>query len=252
MKSTIEKSAVNTYAHNSNTAILEVDVHNHILPYLDNGPENMEMAISLCEDLVKRGFKKCITTPHIMAGYYNNTEELIVIKCKMLNQALEENDVPLQVEYGAEYYLDEHFLGMLSSTEKPITLGRNNNYVLFETSFVEQFNKVIQAVDHFRNMGYRPVLAHPERYVYLDTENGRFEKLQNMGVLFQVNINSLSGYYSKQAKLKVEHLIKHDMVSFLGSNVHKDIEAESLDYAMTNPYFRLALESGRLLNNTLF
>lgn len=252
MKSIIEKAVIKSYATNSNELTLDVDVHNHILPYLDNGPENMETAIDLCQELVKRGFKKSITTPHIMAGFYNNTEEAIKLKCKMLKQALAEQAINLEVDYGAEYYMDQHFYDLLSSSEKPITLGRNNNYVLFETSFVEQFDNVVKTVDHCRNMGYRPVLAHPERYVYLDIENGRFEKLQNMGVLFQANINSLTGYYSKQAKNKVEYLIKHDMVSFMGSNVHKSIEVESLDYSMTNPYFRLAVQSGRLLNKTLF
>lgn len=251
MRSIIEKSTSKISSGEKRVSELTVDMHNHILPALDDGSENMEIAVHLARGLAKKGFKKIFATPHIMAGFYNNDEEKILKKVDMLRQNLQEENIDLFVDYAAEYYLDESFIKMIENEQKPITIGRNTNFVLIETSFVESYHKLTTAVENLLNFGYRPVLAHPERYIYLDQSNGRYEKLQNLGVLFQLNTNSLGGYYSQQTKKKAEYLVEHDMVSFLGTNCHNDIQLESLDYAITNPYYRLALSSSRLLNNAL-
>lgn len=251
MRSVIEQSTSRRPSKSSESKLLTIDMHSHILPSLDDGSENMEVALSLAKGMYKRGYKKIIVSPHIMKGYYNNDEEKIRLKVKMLAGNLENEGVDLKVDYAAEYYLDQHFMAFLHSNQKPITIGRNTNFVLIETSFVEQFQTLLSCIDALLNIGYRPVLAHPERYIYLEESNNRFEKLQNLGVLFQVNINSLAGYYSKQAKLKAEHLIQRDMVSFLGTNCHNEIQLQTLDYAIINPFYQLALSSSRLLNNAL-
>lgn len=251
MRSIIEKSTSKIKPGEKLKSELTVDMHNHLLPALDDGSENMEIAILLAKGLVERGYEKIFATPHIMNGFYNNDEEKILRKVSMLRQNLKEENIDLLLDYAAEYYLDDHFLAQLEKEIKPITIGRNTNFVLIETSFVENFNKLTNALESLINLGYRPVLAHPERYIYLEEANKRYDRLQNMGVLFQVNINSLGGYYSQQTKKKAEFLIEHDMVSFLGTNCHNDVQLQSLDYAITNPYYQLALSSSRLLNNAL-
>lgn len=251
MRTIIEKSTSNIKSSFKRSAELTVDMHNHILPALDDGSENMEVAVHLAKGMAKRGFIKVFATPHIMSGFYNNDEEKIKQKVKLLQQNLKEEHINLEIDYAAEYYLDRQFIEGLEKEVSPITIGRNTNFVLIETSFVENYNILNNAVDKLLNLGYRPVLAHPERYIYLDKSNRRYEKLQDLGVLFQVNINSLSGYYSQQTKKKAEFLIENDMVSFLGTNCHNDIQLQSLDYAYTNPFYQLALSSSRLLNNAL-
>ncbi|SOE22695.1 Tyrosine-protein phosphatase YwqE [Spirosomataceae bacterium TFI 002] len=251
MRTIIEKSTLNLKSTTKNVSVLTVDMHNHILPSLDDGSENMEIALHLAAGMVKKGFKKVFATPHIMPGFYNNDEEKILRKVNMLRQNLKDENIHLEIDYAAEYYVDENFIKLMDTGIKPITIGRHTNFVLIETSFVESFQNVLKAVEKLLNMGYKPVLAHPERYIYLDETNRRCEKLQNLGVLFQLNINSLGGYYSQQTKKKAEYMVEHDLVSFLGTNIHNDIQLQSLDYATSSPYYHLALKSSRLLNYAL-
>jgi tyrosine-protein phosphatase YwqE len=251
MKYIIERSTTVLNPEEKRTSKLLVDMHCHILPSLDDGSENMEVALQLAKGMVKKGFKKVFATPHIMNGFYNNKEESIIEKVELFRLNLKAENIDLIIDYAAEYYLDEKFFLSLSTGHKPITLGRNSNYVLLETSFVEDFNNLLKAVDKLLTLGYSPILAHPERYIYLDESNKRCEKLQDMGVLFQVNINSLGGYYSKSSKKKAEYLVQNDFVSFLGTNCHNEIQLESLDYAIVNPFYHKALNSTRLLNKVL-
>jgi protein-tyrosine phosphatase len=218
---------------------LGVDMHSHILPGLDDGSESMEKSLELVQAMKDLGYRKLIMTPHIMSDFYKNTPEGIRERLQMLREAIKEAGIEMELDCAAEYYLDEGLLDKLDSDEPLLTFG--DNYLLFETSFLNEPLNLRDAIFKMRSKGYKPVLAHPERYTYFYGKFDELAELWNQGVLFQPNLNSLTGYYSAGAKTIAERLIDHGMVDFLGTDVHGLKHIESLKRALTSKYLKKAL-----------
>jgi protein-tyrosine phosphatase len=229
---------------------LTVDVHSHILPSIDDGAENLDISIEMLREFKKLGYQKVITTPHVMRGYYNNSVEEIKESLTLVREAIIENQIDIEIEAAAEYYLDESFLDRIERSEHLLTFDSEKKYLLFETSFIGYPPFLIEAVVKLKNKGYTPVLAHPERYTYLQRDLETLYRLHNLGVLFQVNTNSLTGFYSKQAQAFAEWMIERSMASFLGSDCHNLTQLENLKTAMKSPHYQMAIKQN-LLNNSL-
>jgi len=227
---------------------LFVDMHSHLIPGIDDGSKTMEESIALIRELVKLGYKKIITTPHIMGDFFKNSKETILPGLTALKEKLKEQNIDISIEAAAEYYLDEWFIEKLERGEQLMTFG--NNYVLFETSFLNEPAQLHQAIFLMRSSGYIPILAHPERYLYLYNDFSAFQKIYQMDVLFQINLNSLTGYYSKQAKLFAEKLIDNKMVDFVGTDCHGQRHIDVLQQVKKSGYYK-KLQHLNLLNNTL-
>ena len=227
---------------------IKVDMHSHLLPGIDDGSPNMEESISLIKEFSALGYQKLITTPHIMSDFYRNTPEIILGKLKEVQKAILEAGIDIQLEAAAEYYLDEGLMRKLETNEELLTFG--DRYLLFETSFMNPSAYLSQAVFAMQSQGYKPVLAHPERYVYLHNKYSELLSIREKGVLLQVNINSLSGYYSKSCQKVAEQLIEDGMVAFLGSDCHGKRHLESLAGALKSPVTKQAYQNN-LLNNLL-
>ena len=147
---------------------LMVDMHSHILPGIDDGAQTPEESIELIKKMMELGIKKIIATPHIMADYYKNTAETINASLEILKAELKKQDIEgITVEAAAEHYFDESFEGRIDD-RKLMTMG--NNYVLFEFSFISKPHNVVPVIQKLRELGYKPILAHPERYPYMDVE----------------------------------------------------------------------------------
>ena len=203
-------------------AWLGADMHSHLLPGLDDGAETVEHALELLRALRELGFRKLIMTPHIMGDFYKNTPESIRTALEQLRAAAAAaglNDVEL--DCAAEYYLDEFLGHKLADGTEMLTFGGDKRYLLFETSYMNEPLNLFETIFELKAQGYRPVLAHPERYTYLYGRFGEIEKLrQDHGVLLQVNLNSLAGYYSPAAKKVAEQLIEGGLVDFVGTDTH--------------------------------
>src|SRR5688572_30468129 len=197
---------------------LKADMHSHLLPGLDDGAENLEQSLELVEKMVGFGYEKLIMTPHIMGDFYKNTPEGIHEKLGLLQKAVSEKGWNIQLACAAEYYLDEWFVERLKNNDKLLTFG--DNYLLFETSYINEPRVLSEAIFAMQSAGYKPVLAHPERYTYLYGKFDDLVKLKELGVLMQINLNSLSGYYSEGAKRVAEKLIDAKMVDMAGSDAH--------------------------------
>lgn len=218
---------------------LGVDMHSHILPGLDDGSDSMERSLELVQAMKELGYRKLIMTPHIMSDFYKNTPEIIRERLAMLRQAVQEAGIEMELDCAAEYYLDEGFLEKLDNEEELLTFG--DNFLLFETSFLNEPLNLREAIFKMRSKGYKPVLAHPERYTYFYGKFDDLAELWKQGVLFQPNLNSLTGYYSPGAKTVAEKLIDNGMVDFLGSDVHGLKHTESLSRVLGNKYLTKAL-----------
>lgn len=226
----------------------KVDVHSHLLPGIDDGVKSWEESLMILTEFCELGYEKVITTPHIFQDHYPNSPETILPKLRELKDLVKKEGLPLEVEAAAEYYLDETFLSKLNSEEHLLTFG--DNYLLFETPFINKPSFLIDAIFQISAKGYKPVLAHPERYNYMYDDKHIIDELLSRNVLMQININSLAGYYSKQSKKFAEKLIDAGAVSFIGSDCHNLRHLGVIKEAVGTNYFA-KLESLTLLNNTL-
>lgn len=227
---------------------LGVDMHSHILPGLDDGSESMEKSLELVQTMKALGYRKLIMTPHIMSDFYKNTPELIRDRLQLLRQAVAAAGIDIALDCAAEYYLDEGFLEKLENDEELLTFG--DKYLLFETSFLNEPLNLREAIFQMKSKGYKPVLAHPERYNYFYGKFDDLAELWRQGVLFQPNLNSLTGYYSQAAKTVAEKLIDNGMVDFLGSDTHSLKHTDSLQKVLSSKYLPKALALA-LRNNQL-
>ena len=216
----------------------QMDMHSHLLPAIDDGAKNMDETLRLIRRFIDLGYKKLITTPHIMSDFYLNTPEIIKAKLAEVRQILRENQMNIEIYAAAEYYLDEGFVEKINKKEPLLTLHATKKYVLFETSYMNASPHFDHAVFEMQSQGYQPVLAHPERYVYLFNNFEKLKTWYDKGILFQINTNSLNGYYSLDSKKIAEKLIDNKMVNFIGSDCHKDKHLDNLQAVHKLPYYK--------------
>jgi tyrosine-protein phosphatase YwqE len=208
-----------------------VDMHSHVLPGIDDGAQNLEESIFLIKQMMALGIKKIIATPHIMVDYYKNTAETINGALDVLKAGLIKENLNIEVQAAAEHYFDETFEARVNDG-KLMIMG--DNYVLFEFSFINKPTNAIPVIQRLRDLGYKPILAHPERYSYMDLE--QFKQLHDWGVDFQLNTISLTGYYGREAKKIAEELIDNQLINFISSDMHHPRHAEALKNALRMPY----------------
>ena len=234
-------------------ASLAVDMHSHLLPGLDDGAETLNHSLDLLRELRAMGFSKLIMTPHIMGDFYKNTPAGIRTALAILRAAATEAGLAdVVLECAAEYYLDEWLGRKLADGTELLTFGGEKRYLLLETSYLNEPLNLNGTIFDLQAAGYRPVLAHPERYVYLYGRFAEIEKLRaEQGVLLQLNLNSLAGYYSPAARYTAEKLIDAKLVDFVGTDTHHLRHTTALaTKTLKSAYFR-KLMALPLLNNTL-
>jgi protein-tyrosine phosphatase len=233
-------------------AVLGVDMHSHLLPGLDDGAENVDQSVELLRAMQALGYRKLIMTPHIMGDFYKNTPEGIRGALAQLRTAAAAAGLgTMELECAAEYYLDEWFQQKLDGGEPLLSFGGDSRYVLFETSYINEPFNFGETVFNLKAAGYQPVLAHPERYTYF---YGRFHDLERIhaeGVLFQINLNSLSGYYSPAARKMAERLIDAGLVDMVGTDAHNLKHTETLRLKVLPVEHLQKVLALPLLNNSL-
>lgn len=227
---------------------LQVDIHSHLLPGLDDGVQRLEQSLEIISHFQSLGYRKLITSPHVMSDLYRNTTEGILEKLGQLREYIRQQGVAMEVDAVAEYYLDETLVRQVELNQPLLTFGKN--YLLFETNFLTEPLMLKEFIFLSITKGYRPVLAHPERYLYIQNDFTKAQDLIDRGVLFQVNISSITGYYSKQAQGVAHKLIDKGWVHLLGSDCHSLQHVKLVEQAQQMKYFRKAI-SLPLLNNTL-
>jgi len=194
-----------------------VDMHSHLIPGIDDGSKTMEESIDLIKKYAAHGFRKLVTTPHIMSDAYRNTPEIILSGLEKLRAAVKNEGINMELEAAAEYYFDEGFTKYIKE-KNLLTIG--GKYVLFEVSYMNAPDNINQVIFDIQIAGYIPILAHPERYPFWYHDFNRYHQLKDAGVMLQLNTNSLSGYYGPEAKKIAERMINEKMIDFIGSDMH--------------------------------
>jgi protein-tyrosine phosphatase len=231
-----------------NMGLIGADMHSHFLPGIDDGAKTMDDSIALIKAMKAMGYKKIITTPHIMSDCYRNTPEIIRQKLSEVQSELVKEEIDIEIQAAAEYYLDSDFEKFIAE-KNLLTFGKN--YVLFEISFMTEPPSLKEAIFNMQLAGYKPVLAHPERYSYWYNDFENYVNMIDRGVILQINILSLIGHYDTPAKKIAEKLIKENMVELIGSDCHNINHINQINICRQQPYLKQLIESGKLLNSSL-
>ncbi len=226
-------------------SVLGTDLHSHLIPNIDDGSKSIDDTLNMLKGFVDLGYQKVITTPHIMSDFYKNTPQIINEGLEQVKKAIKENNIPIEIEAAAEYYLDFHLEELIESGEL-LTFG--DNYLLFELSFMHEPTRIKEVIFNLQNRGIKPVLAHVERYPFYFNEWDKIEDFMNRGCLMQLNINSLSGVYGPQVKKMSEGLIQRGWINAIGSDCHHVGHLETLNSLRTNSYLHQIIENKSLLN----
>ncbi|MEO7213778.1 CpsB/CapC family capsule biosynthesis tyrosine phosphatase [Mucilaginibacter sp.] len=224
-----------------------VDMHSHVLPGIDDGAQTPEESVFLIKKMMELGIKKIIATPHVMVDYYRNDRESIMNALAVLKEELKNQNIDIPVEAAAEHYFDETFEKRIDERSL-MTMGADN-FVLFELSFINEPPNVIQMVQKMRDAGYKPILAHPERYAYMNID--RMRAIRSWGCALQINTISLTGYYGKPTQKMAEDMIDEQIVDFISSDMHHPRHAAAFEDALTTNYIEKLLDDYPLKNRML-
>lgn len=227
---------------------LKVDIHSHLIPGIDDGASSLKDSMDMLRAFYELGFRKVVTTPHIHPRYPNN-KEAIVNGLRDLHQAIENDGLDIELEAAAEYYVDENFLEKLNSGHDLLTFG--DRYLLVECSFVNKPFFFENAIFDMIEKGYNPILAHPERYQFLEGNIDWLMELKSLGILFQVTLGSLSGYYGELPRQLGKKLLKEGMVDFLASDLHRMSQVGHLRSSLRLKEVQTIIKRDQLLNNSL-
>ncbi len=228
--------------------VLHTDIHSHLIPGIDDGSKSMEESLNLIEQLYELGYRKLIITPHIMNDYYKNTPEIIHKGLEELRIQLEKNTIAMEVEVAAEYMLDDGFEAKIKAGNL-LTFG--DNYILVEMSYMAEPPNLASLLFELQTEGYRVVLAHPERYTYWHNNFNKYQEMVDRGVILQMNINSLTAWYSEASKQIAHKLIRADMIRLLGSDLHNQNYLNELKKSRYIPLLKDLLANPKLLNTKL-
>lgn len=225
-----------------------IDIHSHLLPKLDDGVQTFEDSEAIILQFQKLGYQKLITTPHVMSDFFKNSNEDILGRCNELKSWLAAKNIKMEIQASAEYYLDEELFRKVENDRPMLTFG--DKFLLFETNFMTEPLNLKEFIFMATIKGYKLVLAHPERYQYIQNNFSKAEDLLNRGVYFQLNISSISGYYSKGAQTIAHKLIEKGWVHLVGSDCHNLQQIQLLEETRNAKYFQKVI-SLPLLNNSL-
>jgi len=215
---------------------LRTDIHSHILPGIDDGSPDVETSILLIEGLKKMGVKRSIATPHIISDMYRNNPETIQAALTILKNELKARKIIFDVSAAAEYMMDAYFFELLQRKSKLLTI--DGNMVLTEFSYATMPHSPEQMSFAIITEGYSPILAHPERYPYYNNDYKMYHHLKDLGFLLQVNLLSLTGYYGKEAARAATYMLKNDLVSYVGTDMHHERHLDGLMHAVDKDLFR--------------
>ena len=159
-------------------SVLKTDVHSHLIPAIDDGSKSMDDSISMIRRFKEFGFTKVTTTPHVMSDFYKNTPEIILGGLEEVKKELTKNKINVSMSAAAEYYLDENLEEKIKNKEL-LTIGEN--YVLFELPFMSEPPNLASTIFDLQTNGYKPILAHPERYGFWYQDFEKYRELKDKG-----------------------------------------------------------------------
>ncbi len=226
--------------------LLGADMHSHLIPGIDDGSPDTETSLGLIRGLKALGYRKLVTTPHIMRDMYPNTAAGILEQFEKLQEIIRSAAIDVELGVAAEYFLDDHLREILKKKQRLLTISKN--MVLVEFSMASEPLNLKEILFELQLQGYTPVIAHPERYIYHERNRSFFEDLKSSGYLFQLNILSLTGFYGRSPFVLAHDFIKKGFYDLAGTDLHNVRHLKALENPKLKTELSRLLESSRLLN----
>lgn len=196
-----------------------IDMHTHILPNIDDGSKNIEESIEMLKEAQEAGFTGLVSTSHFIEESYitskKEREELI----NNLNNKLILENINIKIYNGAEAYISNNLNELINNSILSTING--SRYLLMELPMNSEIIYLDEIICNLKHNGIVPIIAHPERYSYVQKNPNMLAKLIEQGVLFQGNYGSIIGKYGKQAEKTIKKLLKSNMIHFLGTDAHR-------------------------------
>lgn len=196
-----------------------IDIHSHILHEVDDGSENIDESINIIKRAERHGIKAMFATPHYLSSGFesdvkNNNDKLNEIKKRLV-----EENIDMDIYIGNEIFLDHEILDYIK--ENKATSLNGSRYVLIELPMMQVPNYIENSVFNMKINGMIPIIAHPERYAYIQRDLGVIKRWVELGALMQLNLSSLAGRYGEEVNKVAIKMLERDMYHFVGSDVHK-------------------------------
>lgn len=239
------KTALPTFAS------LGTDIHCHLLPGVDDGSKSNEESLACLQVMRDAGFEYVICTPHYQYPRFPNEESDIQRRYDTLKldiAAARPQHIPNLAGVAGEYRVDTGFPARIESNR---FLMVGDKYLLVEFSLHQQVIGLDEVMFDLQMKNHEIILAHPERYPYYSGTSSKLQHLKDMGVNFQVNILSLSGFYGESPKRKAFEMIEKGWVEFLGTDMHNTLYAQALIDATHDRKIIKMMSQHKFLNNTV-
>ena len=202
------------------------DIHNHLLPAIDDGSKSVAMSLKMLEKYNALGITSVIPTPHVYQELYPNTPTTIKSAFEILTEKTSKIESPKVNAYAAEYMIDEVFMKNLQTNMPSLLL--KDEYILVEITFFSETTILVEAGFTLLQNNITPILAHPERYHSIHTIK-EYKELKNKGFLMQLNALSLLGHYGPEVKQKAEKLLQEGLYDFVATDAHYPQHLKSLE-----------------------
>ena len=221
------------------------DIHNHILPGIDDGAKTPEDSLQLLSNFKEMGITNLICTPHTMSDFHPNTPATITAAQQSLQDFLtEKGHTEFKIRASSEYMMDSAFTDLL---ETKAILPLKDQFVLVEMSYLQPPVNLREILFKIGNAGFVPVLAHPERYAFYHSKYSMYTELKSI-CKFQLNALSITGYYGPGIAKTALKLLDEEMFDYLGTDTHHMRHIENLKKAKFPGKYEQALD--RIINNT--
>lgn len=235
-----------------------IDIHTHILHHVDDGSKNLKMSLEMVELSYRRGVEALAVTPHCMPGVYGNiANDYLHEKWRILYNAVKEAGIPVHLRKGMEVLISDRSMNLIH--ERKIWTLNNSDYLLVEFVFDEDPIWCAEKLKEVRKEGYIPIIAHPERYYFVQNDPQIVYDWHQKGYGIQLNQESLLGMFGKKEKNTADSLLRHNVVTCVASDCHRPDRREPgmkevysyLNNHYGNEYAHMLVDSNplRILNN---
>ena len=198
-----------------------VDIHSHVIPGIDDGAKDEDMAVSMLKTAVKSGTRKIVITPHFMRGRFNYEYNEVKEEVRNLKALADENNIDIEIYEGQEVYYSSRIVEYFN--EGIIGTINGTRYMLIEFPMLEfDIDEIINNLYELQLKGITPIIAHPERYKPLIKNPSLINRFIDEGFLFQLNTGSITGHFGKDVKKTAEIYAGNRIYNFVGSDGHRD------------------------------
>ncbi|MGG9972131.1 tyrosine-protein phosphatase [Ferruginibacter sp. SUN002] len=210
------------------TLPVSTDIHSHILPGIDDGSPDIDTSLSLVRGLYELGIRETVATPHVIGDLYRNTPETINAALLKLQEACAAAAIDIRISAAAEYMMDDNFMRLLKDKNSLLTI--KDKVVLTEQPYTSQSDYLREISFDLATEGYKPIMAHPERYYYYHEDYEKYSYLKDLGFTLQVNLLSLTGYYGKPVAKAAKYIFDNDLADYVGTDLHHDRHLAALQH----------------------